>query len=36
LSLYYPRGFPFDIYEGYAGVMQQYIFYYDLMGVSER
>ena len=36
LALYYPGGFPFDIYEGYAGVMQQYIFYYDLMGVSER
>ena len=28
----YPKGFPFDAYPGYAGVMQQYIFYYDLAG----
>lgn len=28
----YPGGFPFDAYPGYAGVMQQYIFYYDLAG----
>ena len=27
---HYPSGFPFDRYDGYAGVMQQYIFYYDL------
>ena len=27
---HYPAGFPFDRYDGYAGVMQQYIFYYDL------
>ncbi len=27
---HYPTGFPFDRYAGYAGVMQQYIFYYDL------
>ena len=27
---HYPAGFPFDRYGGYAGVMQQYIFYYDL------
>ncbi len=24
----YPSGFPYDIYEGYAGIMQQYIFFY--------
>ena len=27
----YPQGFPFELYQGYAGVLQQYIFYYDLM-----
>lgn len=26
----YPKGFPFEAYPGYAGVLQQYIFYYDL------
>lgn len=30
LDMQYPQGFPFDRYEGCAGVMQQYIFYYDL------
>lgn len=32
LECQYPGGFPFDTYAGYAGVMQQYIFYYDLAG----
>lgn len=32
LECQYPKGFPFDAYPGYAGVMQQYIFYYDLAG----
>lgn len=27
---HYPAGFPFEKYAGYAGVIQQYIFYYDL------
>lgn len=27
---HYPTGFPFEKYSGYSGVMQQYIFYYDL------
>ena len=27
----YPHGFPFELYPGYAGILQQYIFYYDLM-----
>ena len=27
---YYPQGFPYENYPGYAGVIQQYIFYYDL------
>ena len=30
LDLHYPEGFPFARYQGCAGVMQQYIFYYDL------
>ena len=28
----YRQGFPFDRYRGCAGVMQQYLFYYDLNG----
>lgn len=32
LECQYPGGFPFDAYAGYAGVIQQYIFYYDLAG----
>lgn len=31
---HYPAGFPFERYAGYAGVMQQYIFYYDLAAHS--
>ena len=30
----YPMGFPFEKYHGYAGVMQQYIFYYDLKNMT--
>ena len=30
MELHYPEGFPFERYRGCAGVMQQYIFYYDL------
>ena len=30
LELHYPNGFPFERYQGCAGVMQQYIFYHDL------
>ncbi len=30
MELHYPEGFPFERYKGCAGVMQQYIFYYDL------
>lgn len=30
LAAHYPDGFPFERYRGCAGVMQQYIFYYDL------
>ena len=32
LESQYAGGFPFDRYKGCAGVMQQYIFYYDLKG----
>lgn len=28
----YTEGFPFERYRGFAGVIQQYIFYYDLKG----
>lgn len=30
LALRYPQGFPFENYQGFAGILQQYIFYYDL------
>lgn len=30
LAKYYPEGFPMERYQGYEGVLQQYIFYYDL------
>lgn len=30
LSGWYPKGFPFWRYEGYAGILQQYMFYYKL------
>ena len=30
LATHYKDGFPFERYKGYAAVMQQYIFYYDL------
>lgn len=32
LAARYPEGFPFDRYKGFQGVLQQYIFYYDLNG----
>lgn len=32
LDRHYSEGFPFEKYRGCAGVMQQYIFYYDLKG----
>ena len=28
----YPSGFPFERYQGFAGVLQQYAFYYELHG----
>ena len=30
LAACYPEGFPFGRYEGYAGILQQYLFYYKL------
>lgn len=30
LNTWYAQGFPFERYKGYAGTLQQYIFYYDL------
>lgn len=30
LEKYYPNGFDFDYYEGCAGIIQQYLFYYEL------
>ena len=32
LEQHYGQGFPADKYEGFQGVMQQYIFYYELYG----
>ena len=32
LNASYPKGFPFDRYEGFEGVIQQYIFFYELFG----
>ena len=32
LDEHFRDGFPFEQYRGCAGVMQQYIFYYDLKG----
>lgn len=35
LGSQYPEGFPFEKYHGFSGVLQQYVFYYDLE-VRER
>lgn len=32
LEKYYKNGFPFEKYQGYAGILQQYAFYYELYG----
>lgn len=31
----YPEGFPFERYQGFAGILQQYAFYYELFGREE-
>lgn len=35
LAAHYPDGFPFLQYPGFAGILQQYMFYYDLHGKAE-
>ncbi len=35
LSAHYPKGFPFRRYAGCAGILQQYMFYYDLHGSAQ-
>ena len=30
VNTYYPGGFPLEQYRGYAGILQQYMFYYKL------
>lgn len=35
LDKYYPDGFPLSRYQGYAGILQQYAFFYDLYGEKE-
>ena len=32
----YPDGFPFERYEGFAGVLQQYGFFYELYGKAQE
>lgn len=32
LARHYPGGFPYDRYRGFLGILQQYLFYYDLKG----
>lgn len=34
LAARYPDGFPFERYGNYSGILQQYIFYYDLNGMQ--
>lgn len=36
LDKHYRRGFPMRRYKGYQGVLQQYIFYYELKGDQEK
>ena len=33
---HYRDGFPFERYRGYAGILQQYMFYYDLHGERQQ
>ena len=30
LAEHYPDGFPYEKYKGYSGILQQYMFFYDL------
>ena len=35
LAAHYPGGFPFSRYQGFCGVMQQYMFYHKILGNCE-
>ena len=34
LEVHYPKGFPLERYQGYAGILQQYMFYYKVNQIS--
>ena len=34
LEVHYPKGFPQERYQGYAGILQQYMFYYKVNQIS--
>ena len=34
LEVHYPKGFPLEQYQGYAGILQQYMFYYKVNQIS--
>lgn len=36
LREHYPNGFPMEDYPGFQGILQQYIFYYELMGKKTK
>lgn len=36
LENHYPDGFPFDRYQGFAGILQQYAFYYELQKAPRK
>lgn len=36
LEAYYPQGFPMERYKGYAGILQQYMFYYKVNKWEKR
>lgn len=36
LESHYPQGFPLERYQGYAGILQQYMFYYKLNHVQTK
>lgn len=36
LEFRYPSGFPFERYQDIKGIIQQYLFYYDLLGTEEE
>lgn len=36
LQQHYPEGFPFSRYQGYAGILQQYAFYFDIYGKRQN